>query len=200
MSNPQVGDLEDVVFLRPAITDHKDQETGEEVGLTWMPANVTANVRDAEHPEGVLKQLPMRNQVVLSAEKVDQLRYNEGRPCLNCAHFDAVKGQAEIQRQNLGGTIAEIGIQLGYNPHAIRLEDWGLCDEGAEGGGAKAASPMGTCDHWTPRRRGWKHYLRGAGLTAGELVSKAAETVAGTVDRAVGAAAGYVVNDKRGER
>jgi hypothetical protein len=194
MSNPQIGDLEDVMFLRPAITEHKDEASGETVGLTWMPSSVTADVRDERHPDGVVrKHLPMRNQVILSMEKVEALRYAEGRPCIGCTHFDAVKGQREIQRQNLGATIVELGLQLGYNPHAIKLEDWGLC---GESGGEKAASPMGTCDHWTARKRGWKHYMKGASLTAGNLLGSAAEKVASSVD----AVAGYIVNDKRGEK
>lgn len=201
MSNPQIGDLEDVAFLRPSIKEHRDPETGELFDVTWMPTHMTANVVDPTTPEGYRPESrEMRNQVVLPISRREARAYAEGHPCLTCSHWDHVKGQEEIRKQHLEETIQEAGIQMGYSgPNAIKVSDWGLCGLGASNGGNKATSPMAWCEQWKARKGGWKFAMRSKEhfarmkQTAGALIDKLTAPRSSANDS-------YKVIDRRGEK
>lgn len=199
MSNPQVGDLEDVAFVRPAIREHRDPETGEIVDVTWMPTHMTANVVDPTTAEGYRPTTrTMRNQVILPVSRREARAFAEGHPCLNCAHWDHVKGQVEIKKQHLEETIREAGIQLGYSgPNSVKVSDWGLCALGASDGGNKATSPMAWCDQWKARKGGWKFMMQSR-----EHLAKMSRTASSFLDKLTAPSGGstYKVNDRRGDK
>ena len=197
MSNPQVGDLEDVAFVRPAIRAVKDPETGEEVDVTWMPTMMTANMVDPTSPEGFVPvERMMRNQVILPIDRREARAYSEGHPCLTCAHWDHVKGQEEIRKQKLAETIQEVGAVTGYSgPNSVKVSDWGLC---GLSGGRRATSPMAWCDQWKARKGGWKFMMQSK-----EHLAKMKQTAGSFLDKLTAPSApssSYKVNDRRGEK
>lgn len=184
MSNPQVGHLDELIYLRPEVKTVRDPETHDDLDLTWMPMNWSATVADpTAHngqrrlsdgtvvadptaKDGTRQIVSRRHLQVVMPSRAEERQYVEDRPCLKCKHFDYTNGQKEIQHQLL--RIPRVRAFLtGYlamqteHGNSIGLEEHGLCKLGAESGGEKVTSPMETCSSWKARRGGWLHTLLG---------------------------------------
>jgi hypothetical protein len=161
MANPQVGHLDELQYLRPAIKKVVEPDTKEELDVTWMPMNWTANVADPSSPTGARRVVLRQAASVVMPTREEERRYTEDRPCLNCKHFNYTEGQKMIQRDpDAQVMIGKVIASSQEFDNSIGIQEYGICELGAEGGGEKACSPMAHCEAWTPRRGGWKFFSR----------------------------------------
>jgi len=159
--NPQVGHLDEVVFLRPKVETREDPETKEKLDVTWMPIMAKAETLDeAGQPKPV--RFLMRNAVIMPS-RAEERQLLEGKPCLACKFFDYSKSAREhMQRNGWDVQIERRLVQVGSSSQ-IRGREYGIC--GAHSG--RVCSPMAPpCDQWRPRRKGWRHYVTSAAAAA----------------------------------
>lgn len=102
MSNPQVGHLDELIYLRPEVKTVRDPETHDDLDLTWMPMNWSATVADpTAHngqrrlsdgtvvadptaKDGTRQIVSRRHLQVVMPSRAEERQYVEDRPCLKC--------------------------------------------------------------------------------------------------------------------
>jgi hypothetical protein len=172
--NPRLGPMQDLVVGIPQIAMQKDPDTGQHYGVTHMPTYIETPVRDPESPTGQrMHQMRMRSAIIVEPDAVERRRFNTGRACIACGHYNWKAGQGALSDPKNAKFKLAIYQSQARQWAGVGVHEFALCDNKPD----MLVGPAGSCEFFRPGKNGYLHFVSSGIKKVGTTIGKAADFV-----------------------